>query len=205
MDGWVWILLIILIGLLIWLLISSSNRGNFLSSGSSSSSSSSSSRSSSNSSRGSSVHISSNNSSYDIGYMDPFSSNFIEKTIVLTGSEEVPQVSTPARGTSVVSLSPDRKTLNYKIDFSGLSTPFTAAHFHSGARGVAGPISKTITQAFRSSNPNRTAGTIQGTWTASDSELLNEKNIRELLAGNQYINIHTQKYPDGEIRGQVTL
>ena len=34
--------------------------------------------------------------------------------------------------------------------------------------------------------------------------ILTEDQSKALLSGNLYINVHTAKYPDGEIRGQLT-
>ena len=34
--------------------------------------------------------------------------------------------------------------------------------------------------------------------------VLTEDQAKALLGGNMYINVHSAKYPDGEIRGQLT-
>jgi hypothetical protein len=33
---------------------------------------------------------------------------------------------------------------------------------------------------------------------------LTDAQLADLQAGRMYLNIHTEQYPDGEIRGQVT-
>jgi CHRD domain len=33
--------------------------------------------------------------------------------------------------------------------------------------------------------------------------ILTEEQAKALTGGNMYINVHTAKYPDGEIRGQL--
>jgi CHRD domain len=33
--------------------------------------------------------------------------------------------------------------------------------------------------------------------------ILTEDQAKALLGGNMYVNVHTVKYPDGEIRGQL--
>jgi hypothetical protein len=67
----------------------------------------------------------------------------------------------------------------------------TAAHIHRGAVGVAGPVVYPLaTSSFT---------TLQGqvTLTAAD--------VADLMAGNLYINVHSQTNPDGFARGQLLL
>jgi hypothetical protein len=51
------------------------------------------------------------------------------------------------------------------------------------------PLTKTLTSA------DFTADAANGINTFSDA-------VNAILAGNTYINVHTQQFPDGEIRGQ---
>ncbi len=60
-------------------------------------------------------------------------------TTDLTGQQEVPSVTTDARGIATVFLSEDRTTMSIHAVFSGLSSPITACHFHVGRIGVSGP------------------------------------------------------------------
>ena len=80
--------------------------------------------------------------------------------------------------------------MTWRINYSGLSGPPTAAHFHGPAApganaGVAVPI------------PNPATSPVQGPATLTDAQ------AADLLAGRYYINIHTAANPGGEIRGQV--
>jgi len=63
----------------------------------------------------------------------------------------------------------------------------TAAHFHGPAKaGVnAGPVIDL-------------SGKVQ-----EGSVDLTDEQIKQLEAGDWYLNLHTAKFPDGEIRGQV--
>jgi hypothetical protein len=76
------------------------------------------------------------------------------------------------------------------IEFSGLSGPVTAAHFH-------GPAA-----------PGENAGpvvTIDDLESPSEgSATLTDEQAAQLANGQWYVNIHTEAHPDGEIRGQVT-
>ncbi len=114
---------------------------------------------------------------------DTFSAN-------LSGSQEVPSVSTNGSGYGWFELESDGD-LRYDITVQNLSSGITGAHFHVGAPGVAGSVVEPITF-----NGNRAIGVWRD---MSDSEW------RDLLAGRIYVNVHTSTHPDGEIRGQVVL
>ena len=109
----------------------------------------------------------------------------------ITGAQEVPPTTTQGKGSADVSFDPATKKLSWTINYSGLSGPATAAHFHGPAEagknaGVAVPI------------PNQASSPVKGEAT------LNDNQAADLQAGRYYINIHTAANPGGEIRGQVT-
>ena len=112
-------------------------------------------------------------------------------TANLTGAQEVPPVTTTARGTGWAVLSADMTTLSYSVTFARLSAARTASHFHIGVPGVIGAVVQPITF---------TGNTATGSWTN-----LPDSTVRHLLRGNVYMNIHTSPNPNGEIRGVLTL
>jgi hypothetical protein len=127
-------------------------------------------------------------------------------TINLTGSEEVPPVQTNATGTAEISafdISSD--SVSYGINATNISGP-TAAHTHLGKPGENGPIVATF---FNYTGPRPINEVMEGgTITADDLEgPLKGKPLSELAVaganGSLYINIHTEQYPNGEIRGQI--
>jgi hypothetical protein len=73
--------------------------------------------------------------------------------------------------------------------FSGLQTPATIAQIHVGPKGIAGPpaLDLNVTKA--------TSGTLQGALMLTSAQLDHLK--RERL----YIQIHSEKAPDGNLRG----
>ena len=73
--------------------------------------------------------------------------------------------------------------------FSGLQTPATIAQVHVGAKGISGPavLDLTVTKA--------TAGTLQG------ELMLTSAQVEHLKRGRLYIQIHSEKAPDGNLRG----
>ena len=112
-------------------------------------------------------------------------------TAQLAGSSEVPATTSKGTGTADIMLDTKTRKMTYTIDYSGLSAPPAAAHFHGPAAvgsnaGVAVPISGDLTSP------------IKGTATLKPTQ------EKELRSGMMYVNIHTPKNKNGAIRGQVT-
>ena len=105
----------------------------------------------------------------------------------LAGSLEVPPVQTDGRGTGQFTL--NGNTLQYRIQVDHLSSGITAAHFHLGEPGVAGPVLQSISFSENLAD---------GSWTG-----LTDQQLQDLRNGKIYVNVHTSTYPNGEIRGQV--
>jgi len=80
--------------------------------------------------------------------------------------------------------------ISWKLVFHGLTGPASAAHIHLGAKGVAGDVLIALC------GPCKTTQTGTGTATAAQ--------VKDMLAGKTYVNVHTAKYPNGEIRGQIS-
>jgi hypothetical protein len=109
----------------------------------------------------------------------------------LSGAQEVPPATTQGKGTAAITFDTASKKLSWTVNYSGLSGPATAAHFHGPAEagknaGVAVPI------------PNQAKSPVTGSATLTDAQ------AADLQAGKYYVNIHTAANPGGEIRGQVT-
>lgn len=109
----------------------------------------------------------------------------------LDGKSQVPPNTSTATGTAEIDYDPASKKLDWKVTYTGLSGPATAAHFHGPAEagknaGVAVAI------------PNAGTSPVSGSATLTDAQ------AADLVAGKYYINIHTAANPGGEIRGQVT-
>lgn len=109
------------------------------------------------------------------------------------GQQETPPVSTTGGGIASIKLNASFDTLSYDVVVNGLTGPITAAHIHSGAPGVAGPVEIDLLPAVTG---NRISGKLFG---AGLTPVL----MNKFLTGNIYINIHTTLHPDGEVRGQV--
>jgi hypothetical protein len=117
---------------------------------------------------------------------------FAEKMkATLDGKSETPPNASTGKGTADIDYDAATKKLSWKLTYSGLSGPATAAHFHGPAEpgknaGVAVAI------------PNAGTSPVEGSATLTDAQ------AADLAAGKYYVNIHTAANPGGEIRGQVT-
>ena len=80
--------------------------------------------------------------------------------------------------------------LTWKLTFKNLSGAATAAHIHIGARKVAGPV--VIPLCTPCTSPVTGAAT------------LTADQVKDVLSGKYYVNVHTAKNPAGEIRGQIS-
>jgi len=108
----------------------------------------------------------------------------------MTGPEETsPPGPADAKGTASVTLDDGAKTVCYDLKYSGISKP-TAAHIHTGAKGVAGPVAVDF---------NIVKNGDKGCVPANPTVV---KQIRD-DPGGHYVNIHTSEYPQGAIRGQL--
>ena len=108
----------------------------------------------------------------------------------LKGSTEVPP--NDAKGTGSVDATYDTasKKLSWTINYSGLTGPATAAHFHSPAEaGKNAP--PTVPLSGKLDSP------IKGEATLTDAQ------ANDLKDGKMYFNVHTAANKGGEIRGQM--
>lgn len=117
----------------------------------------------------------------------------------LTGSQEVPPVSTSASGVLFGSYDDVAKTINLAITVNGiLQSDLTASHIHRAPVGVNGPVIFTIGSG---SSYAVLGSQLIKVIAGAPFPAAEEAN---LLSGKTYINIHTTAYPAGEIRGQIT-
>lgn len=132
----------------------------------------------------------------------------------LSGLEEVPALSSPGSGEFTARIHDG--TIDYTLSYEGLESGVLFAHIHLGQRGVNGGVS-----VFLCSNapaPVSTpacptpGGSVSGTLGAADvvgpaAQGIEAGEIEELLeavvAGATYVNVHTNDFPGGELRGQI--
>jgi hypothetical protein len=117
---------------------------------------------------------------------------FAEKMkATLDGKSEVPPNASAGTGTADIDYDAATKKLTWKVTYSGLSGPATAAHFH-------GPAEAGKNAGVEVAIPNAGSSPVSGSATLTDAQ------AADLMAGKLYVNVHTAANPGGEIRGQVT-
>src|ERR1700729_2302691 len=117
---------------------------------------------------------------------------FAEKMkATLDGKSEVPANASAGAGTADIDYDAATKKLSWKLTYTGLSGPATAAHFH-------GPAEVGKNAGVEVAIPGATSSPAEGSATLTDAQ------AADLAAGKLYVNVHTAANPGGEIRGQVT-
>ena len=144
---------------------------------------------------------------------------------VLTGYQETAApgqsggaVSTTGNGTFNARIANDNSRIDWELSYADLEGAVQQAHIHFGQKGVTGPISVFLCTNLGNGPAGTQAcpappATISGTITAADvTNLANERGISagefdELLAairaGVTYVNVHSTRWPGGEIRSQI--
>jgi CHRD domain-containing protein len=137
----------------------------------------------------------------------------------LSGYQEIPTLSTPASGSLHVTIGHDDESLEYTLSYDGFETDVTQSHIHLGRPAFNGGI-----MVFLCTNlappagvpipppcPAR-GGTVSGELTAANvvgptaqgvSPTEFDEVVQALRAEASYGNVHTTRFPGGEIRAQV--
>jgi len=135
----------------------------------------------------------------------------------LRGYEEVPTLSSPATGTFNATVNEDATQVEYQLSYSGFTTPVQQAHLHLGRTAVNGGIIIFLCSNLPNPPPNTpacpaTEGEVGGTLTPEGVIGPGEQGIAagefaelvEAIRNNAvYVNVHTEQFPPGEIRGQL--
>ena len=107
----------------------------------------------------------------------------------LSGSQEVPAVTSMSMATAVVEIDEDLPAFSVSVDVSGL-TDVTGVHVHDGGIGMNGPVAFPLTDAGN------------GTYVLAETNI-SPSNLDALTSGEWYLNVHTTANPNGEVRGQI--
>lgn len=132
--------------------------------------------------------------------------------VIVSSANEVPALPAPGSGgnaTVLMHLSRNAAgdIVGGSVDFNvryrlGQETTITMMHIHRGAAGVNGPV------VVNSGLPGQVENTLAGELRTSQSlerSAATTDLIKEILANPAgfYLNLHTQRAPGGEIRGQL--
>ena len=107
--------------------------------------------------------------------------------VSLTGAEEVPPVSTQAKGSGSFRVAEDG-TLSGSVTTEGVQG--TAAHIHQGGKGANGPVIIPLTKNG-------------DTYSVPEGRKLTDAQLQALKAGNLYVNVHSAANKGGEVRAQL--
>lgn len=125
-----------------------------------------------------------------LAFTSPLLAETVKLAATLDGAQQSPPVETDGKGTAQLTFDTESRELDWTVEYSGLSGPAVAGHFH-------GPAEKGKSAGVAIPFEGELASPIKGSAT------LTEAQAADLLGGRYYINLHTAAHKDGEIRGQV--
>ena len=111
----------------------------------------------------------------------------------MNAASEVPPTQSSGTGTVTASYDPATKMLAWEGNFSGLTGPATAAHFH----GPAETGKNAAPAIWISEKGQNLSSPFKGSATLTDAQ------AADLEKGMWYVNVHTEANKGGELRGQV--
>ena len=131
----------------------------------------------------------------------------------LSGYEEVPAISSTGTGTLRLKVNDDSQLVEYDLSYENLEGTITSAsHIHLGQKSVNGGVMVFFCGGGGRPPCTPTSGTFSGTFSAVDvlgpaAQGIAAGEFAEVVqairAGQVYVNVHTNKHPGGEIRGQI--
>ncbi len=131
-------------------------------------------------------------------------------TFELAQAVPAPAVALPdsISGSGLFYFNPEDNLLAFQVVLTDLSSSVRALQFHNGAIGEIGPPIQTIC----GEGPAGVIGTplVDGPWRAGTDHVMQQRwtmtdaQVEELLAGNIYVNVHTEtNFAPGEFRAQL--
>ena len=109
---------------------------------------------------------------------------------ILSGANETPANASTATGTANFSYKTSTRILSGTVTYSGMTA--VAAHIHKGEAGVPGDVVFALGESPLTSPINFTSPPLDATQEA------------DLMNNLYYVNIHSDAFPGGEIRAQLT-
>ena len=139
-------------------------------------------------------------------------------TADLMGFEEVPAISSTASGEATLEINDARTSIAYQVSYEDLEGAVQQAHIHFGQRSVNGGIciflctnlgngpvgTPTCPAPPATLTGNITSANVTGNAASQGiSATQFDKVLAAMSNGTTYVNVHSTKYPGGEIRGQL--
>ena len=105
----------------------------------------------------------------------------------MLGADTTPPTDSKGKGTADVTVDTDAKKVTWTVKVDGLTGDAKAAHIHGpAAKGEKAAPEIDMSKAIMAGNA-----------------AITDAQITDIKAGKTYVNVHTAKFPDGEIRGQL--
>lgn len=137
----------------------------------------------------------------------------------LSAFSQVPSVLAKSSGNFEAVVNADG-TISFALTYTDMSSAVVQAHIHLGSSRTNGGVMVFLCGGAKPACP--ASGTVTGTLTAADVSTLPASNgdsvipqglqpsdlagmIEAIRSGNTYVNVHTTNFPNGELRGQVTI
>ena len=120
-----------------------------------------------------------------------FAPAVVHAPVMLGAKLDAMQDHATSHGKGTFTATVNGKTLHYTLKFTGLTGAAAAAHIHLGAKGKVGNVLIPLCGPCSAHQ----MGTVK----------LNAMQLRDLNKLATYVNVHTAKYANGEIRGQVAV
>jgi hypothetical protein len=108
-------------------------------------------------------------------------------SVKLSPAEEVPSASSQGSGSGSIRVAEDG-SVSGSVSTTGVQG--TMAHIHQGAKGMNGPVIVPLTKSG-------------DTYTVPANAKLNASQMQALKSGSLYVNVHSDKFKGGEVRGQL--
>jgi hypothetical protein len=139
----------------------------------------------------------------------------------LIGGEETPlSISTTGHGRLNLHINTRAEEIDYELSYDDLEGVAPAvpggvvlfAHIHFGQRRTSGGVSAFLCGGGSKGACPTPSGTVKGTITPADvvgpagqgiEAMSFDELVRAIRTGYTYANVHTTRWPSGEIRGQI--
>ena len=107
--------------------------------------------------------------------------------VSLTGAEQVPPVTTDAKGSGSFRIKDDG-TVTGSVTTTGVAG--TMAHIHMAAKGANGPVIVPLTKNG-------------DTYSVPEGKKLTPEQLKAFKEGRLYVNVHSAAHKGGEVRAQL--
>jgi hypothetical protein len=126
----------------------------------------------------------------------------LQFSVSLSGTNQIPANRSRCKGAGAFTLSGNLLSYDVGLPFPNL-TPTAAGIYGPATNGTNGDLIFAWTNYIIV--PGTPASTFRGAWQYKGSYTLTADQVDQLQAGLWYVNIKSADFPDGELRGQISL